>query len=223
MKNKLLNKIQRALVIIFLLSLNIDMCSNYYYLYGVYNETVTENFYDKAFSDYADFGVVFGSIIVISCILIIYICVAESYRFKNKTVPKIFSFSEKLVIKNKFPIIYFLPAVCILCLILYAILIYGDHVGVSYIEYYYEYFNGAIVIPLTILGIMIAVCVLDFLYSKKINQTADVTEVSENSAPETPVPVVDYTDELIKLKNLLDMGAITQEEFDAKKKQLLGL
>lgn len=30
-------------------------------------------------------------------------------------------------------------------------------------------------------------------------------------------------DELIKYKQLLDMGAITQDEFDAKKKQLLGL
>lgn len=30
-------------------------------------------------------------------------------------------------------------------------------------------------------------------------------------------------DDLIKLKNLLDMGIITQEEFDAKKKQILGL
>ena len=30
-------------------------------------------------------------------------------------------------------------------------------------------------------------------------------------------------DEIMKFKNLLDMGAITQEEFDAKKKQLLGL
>lgn len=31
------------------------------------------------------------------------------------------------------------------------------------------------------------------------------------------------TDEIMKYKNLLDMGAITQEEFDQKKKQLLGL
>ena len=30
-------------------------------------------------------------------------------------------------------------------------------------------------------------------------------------------------DELKKFKDLLDSGAITQEEFDAKKKQLLGL
>lgn len=30
-------------------------------------------------------------------------------------------------------------------------------------------------------------------------------------------------DEILKFKNLLDSGIITQEEFDAKKKQLLGL
>ena len=30
-------------------------------------------------------------------------------------------------------------------------------------------------------------------------------------------------DEIAKYKELLDSGAITQEEFDAKKKQLLGL
>jgi predicted Zn-dependent peptidase len=32
-----------------------------------------------------------------------------------------------------------------------------------------------------------------------------------------------YNEELIELKALLDSGVITQEEFDAKKKQLLGL
>ena len=34
---------------------------------------------------------------------------------------------------------------------------------------------------------------------------------------------VSEADELSKYKALLDKGAITQEEFDAKKKQLLGL
>lgn len=37
------------------------------------------------------------------------------------------------------------------------------------------------------------------------------------------VPFMSAADELIKLKELLDMGIVTQEEFDAKKKQLLGL
>lgn len=36
-------------------------------------------------------------------------------------------------------------------------------------------------------------------------------------------PVVDPADELKKYKDLLDTGAITQEEFDVKKKQLLNL
>ena len=36
-------------------------------------------------------------------------------------------------------------------------------------------------------------------------------------------PALSSADELMKFKNLLDAGVITQEEFDAKKKQLLGL
>ena len=47
----------------------------------------------------------------------------------------------------------------------------------------------------------------------------------KNSEPTTP-SVASSTfnaDELKKFKELLDMGVITQEEFDAKKKQLLGL
>ena len=38
-----------------------------------------------------------------------------------------------------------------------------------------------------------------------------------------PIEQVSSADELLKFKNLLDIGAITQAEFDAKKKQLLGL
>ena len=44
----------------------------------------------------------------------------------------------------------------------------------------------------------------------------DVVEVSG-------APAVSAADELKKFKELLDMGVISQEEFDAKKKQLLGL
>ncbi|MBQ7034417.1 MAG: SHOCT domain-containing protein [Clostridia bacterium] len=44
----------------------------------------------------------------------------------------------------------------------------------------------------------------------------DVVEVSGTTA-------VSAADELKKFKDLLDAGIITQEEFDAKKKQLLGL
>ncbi|MBQ6677121.1 MAG: SHOCT domain-containing protein [Clostridia bacterium] len=40
---------------------------------------------------------------------------------------------------------------------------------------------------------------------------------------ETPAPKSDIPEDLKKYKELLDSGVITQEEFDAKKKQLLGL
>ena len=43
------------------------------------------------------------------------------------------------------------------------------------------------------------------------------------AAPAQPTAGVDTADELRKLKSLLDDGIITPEEFDAKKKQLLGL
>lgn len=38
-----------------------------------------------------------------------------------------------------------------------------------------------------------------------------------------PAPVDDTSAELQKLKNLLDQGLITVEDYDAKKKQLLGI
>lgn len=43
------------------------------------------------------------------------------------------------------------------------------------------------------------------------------------SVPVAAAPVKDAAEEIKKFKELLDMGIITQDEFDAKKKQLLGL
>ncbi len=53
----------------------------------------------------------------------------------------------------------------------------------------------------------------------------DVTDedISKINAQQNGQPTISSADELRKFKELLDMGAITQEEFDAKKKQLLGL
>lgn len=47
--------------------------------------------------------------------------------------------------------------------------------------------------------------------------------VAVPAAPVSPAYAPSAMDEIKKLKELLDMGAITQEEYDAKKKQLLGL
>lgn len=56
-----------------------------------------------------------------------------------------------------------------------------------------------------------------FALSKDEWETEKATKTQGNVAP------VSSADELKKFKELLDMGVISQEEFDAKKKQLLGL
>lgn len=54
--------------------------------------------------------------------------------------------------------------------------------------------------------------------SQLINQRQKNTQTDS-----TPSSKSEPMDDLVKLKSLLDSGIITQEEFDAKKKQLLGL
>lgn len=57
--------------------------------------------------------------------------------------------------------------------------------------------------------------------------SANVTEISADEAAaarnNAAKPATSAADELAKYKQLLDTGVITQEEFDVKKKQLLGL
>jgi Short C-terminal domain len=45
----------------------------------------------------------------------------------------------------------------------------------------------------------------------------------QEAPPAAPAAAPDYTAELEKLANLRDQGVITAEDFDAKKKQLLGI
>jgi len=56
-------------------------------------------------------------------------------------------------------------------------------------------------------------------WKNQIDQAAQRVNLTQP----TPKNNVDHAQELIKFKQLLDVGAITQEEFDIKKKQLLGL
>lgn len=64
---------------------------------------------------------------------------------------------------------------------------------------------------------------------QNLQQAREIVDFIENRRAElrTPTAVVTSApsamDELKKLKELLDLGIVTQEEFDAKKKQLLGL
>ena len=56
-------------------------------------------------------------------------------------------------------------------------------------------------------------------WKKQIEQAAQQANLTQTA----PKNNADNTQELIKFKQLLDTGVISQEEFDAKKKQLLGL
>ena len=60
---------------------------------------------------------------------------------------------------------------------------------------------------------------------KNIKQTVQKIQfkIKQTQEPEKENEVNDdvYFERVIKLKKLLDLGAITQEEFDAKKKEIL--
>ena len=59
---------------------------------------------------------------------------------------------------------------------------------------------------------------------KKINNAISAYKAQQNRPAQTVInQTASSADELKKFKELLDMGIISQEEFDAKKKQLLGL
>lgn len=63
----------------------------------------------------------------------------------------------------------------------------------------------------------------DAIYQVINNLLIERQQERSKTAPIVEVPKSDEADQLKKYKELLDMGIITQEEFDAKKKQLLGL
>ena len=55
------------------------------------------------------------------------------------------------------------------------------------------------------------------------NDISEIEDREVKQANNPPTPTTSPVEELKKYKELLDMGIITQEEFDIKKKQLLGL
>ena len=60
------------------------------------------------------------------------------------------------------------------------------------------------------------------LSSRSKNKAAAAQPVAPASAP-AAAPSNDLTTQLTELKGLLDQGILTQEEFDAKKKKILGV
>ena len=58
---------------------------------------------------------------------------------------------------------------------------------------------------------------------EKVHEVLLSMEDSRTTQPQVQIQQNSSADEILKYKNLLDMGVITQEEFEQKKKQLLGL
>jgi len=73
-----------------------------------------------------------------------------------------------------------------------------------------------LVIALSALLVIVFAISTYLTISLKKNPTKEKTTNNKQNMRDVP-------DELKKFKELLDLGAITQEEFDAKKKELLGL
>ena len=72
----------------------------------------------------------------------------------------------------------------------------------------------------TVMGLLAGVFVLAFIKRSKLFNRKDTLKVEIANPQSAPVS---NADEIKKYKELLDSGVISQEEFDAKKKQLLGL
>lgn len=74
-----------------------------------------------------------------------------------------------------------------------------------------------------------AIKLTHFIQQVNLNKDSIQTPVVSSAPARTTVtpqkvaPSVSVADEILKFKSLLDAGALTQEEYDAKKKQLLGL
>ena len=64
---------------------------------------------------------------------------------------------------------------------------------------------------------------LDDKHYKVLCDCVEVTRGDKDTPALTPQPTSDPVAEITKYKGLLDAGVITQEDFNAKKKQLLGL
>ncbi len=83
-----------------------------------------------------------------------------------------------------------------------------------------SYLHTKVVYRLSLIGLILVVLAITPivipLYKAIVNRL-------QNKKPGTQHPVQKYTDELKELSDLLNSGVITQEEFDAKKKELLNL
>ena len=113
-------------------------------------------------------------------------------------------------------IFYAISAACVLALLLIASFI-SRSVNVATITWIFRYFWQGYFL-------LIIAAVIFYVIATNINPNKKDKPKKNKKAPvQDPVQQTSTADELKKYKELLDTGAITQEEYEAKKKELLGL
>jgi uncharacterized membrane protein len=120
--------------------------------------------------------------------------------------------------KKKARVFYWISAVCVVALLLIASFISAS-TNVATITWIFRYFWQGYII-------LIIAAIVFYIIGNSMNPSTKRNKAKNaESAPaqQTTAQQSSPADELKKYKELLDSGAITQEEYDAKKKELLGL
>ena len=60
-------------------------------------------------------------------------------------------------------------------------------------------------------------------FTDTVSKEVEIYKQAKNTPVTQVVNAMSTADEILKFKQLLDMGVLTQEEFECKKKELLGL
>lgn len=132
--------------------------------------------------------------------------------------------SDKLVDpkQKKARVFYLISAACVVVLLLIASFISAS-TNVATITWIFRYFWQGYII-------LIIAAIVFYIIGNSMNPSTKRNKAKNAESAPAQVPAQQTTaqqfspaDELKKYKDLLDSGAITQEEYDAKKKELLGL
>lgn len=100
----------------------------------------------------------------------------------------------------------------IVCGIIGTICFIGGNIGAGLLN--------IVIVVLSIVALLGRIAYEKGLFNSVNSKKNSSVNAVNNSIPQ---PTYDATDEIKKYKELFDSGAITEEEYNAKKKQLLGL
>ena len=217
MKKKL-NIIQLAISIIILILLFVPiMFEKGKYNIVSYGISKSEYFTDSSFVEIiedASFMKMSTAIILVGCLFIFLTimsiagCIVSMVASDTLAVSKFFNRKITMILTCFMPLL----------LIVFIVLTEINPVGVGG-EWFYKFFYDATPLVGFWLVVILSIAVVIIDVYKRSSKVANAPVAIKTNV----VQANSNADELKKYKDLLDNGVITQEEFEAKKKQLLGL